>query len=72
MASPVTKFPGYGHECDAMGQYLWVVLSVTNNFALDEPVWIGLRGINLGIYSGILDALMPAQVCGTTVISTTA
>lgn len=38
-------------------------LRVATNRALDQPVRVGLRRIHLGILAGVLQALVPAQVC---------
>lgn len=36
--------------------------TLANNGALDEPVRVGLRSVDLSILAGVLETLVPAQV----------
>jgi hypothetical protein len=45
------------------GKRLQTSLLATGNGALDETVGTGLRSVDLGVLAGVLDALVPAEIC---------
>jgi hypothetical protein len=45
------------------GKCLQTGLLATGHGALDEAVGTGLRSVDLGVLAGVLDALVPAEIC---------
>lgn len=45
------------------GKCLQTGLLATGHGAFDETVGTGLRSVDLGVLAGVLDALVPAEIC---------